>query len=404
MSLQFQATTKVGAVPLVSPTSGQIEYGLVVKPRFDWPGIGPMLSDMGWRVIPAPLALPLLPRSERNVPPWVLSAIVLFRIEALLNQLARRFELVEEHRSAPRGTVDWSNYAVRQMPRAHFTRVPCRFPDLRDDRALRSAIRFTLQKQFDSLAGQSSAGVFVIQLIELCNSLIERVRDAPPHPPTALQFDAWLRSPLKSSAFFDGLQAVQWTVDERGLGGLSDLEGLPWRMSMEQFFEAWVEAVLVGVSRRIGGTVRSGRKRQTLTPIEWEPPYVGSQKSLVPDLLLDRGDTTIIIDAKYKEHWEEMQERRWGDLEEELRERHRDDLLQVLAYANTTSAPHVIVCLAYPCRQTTWLSLKERGRLFHRAALRANERRIDLRLTALPMGVPMHKIVDALAEEFARED
>ncbi len=363
-----------------------------------------MLADMGWRVIPSPLGLPLLPRSERKVPPWVLSTIVLFRIEALLNQLARRFELVEEHRSAPRGTVDWSNYAVRQMPRAQFTSVPCRFPDLRDDRALRSAIRFTLQKQFDSLAGQSSAGAFVIQLIDLCNSLIERVRDAPPHPPTALQFDAWLRSPLKSSAFFDGLQAVQWTVDERGLGGLSDLEGLPWRMSMEQFFEAWVEAVLIGVSRRIGGTVRSGRQRQTLTPIEWEPPYVGSQKSLVPDLLLDRGDTAVIIDAKYKEHWEEMQERRWGDLQEELRERHRADLLQVLAYANVTSAPHVIVCLAYPCRQTTWLSLKERGRLFHRAALRAGERRVDLRLTALPMGVPMHKIVDALAEEFARED
>lgn len=307
VSLQFHATTKVGAVPLVSPTSGQIEYGLVVRPRFDWPGIGPMLADMGWRVIPAPLALPLLPRSERKVPPWVLSAIVLFRIEALLNQLTRRFELVEEHRSAPRGTVDWSNYAVRQMPRAQFTSVPCRFPDLRDDRALRSAIRFTLQKQFDSLAGQSSAGVFVIQLIELCNSLIERVRDAPPHPPTALQFDAWLRSPLKSSAFFDGLQAVQWTVDERGLGGLSDLEGLPWRMSMEQFFEAWVEAVLIGVSRRIGGTVRSGRERQTLTPIEWEPPYVGSQKSLVPDLLLDRtaraASSRSAAGARLREHY-----------------------------------------------------------------------------------------------------
>ena len=28
------------------------------------------------------------------------------------------------------------------------------------------------------------------------------------------------------------------------MAGLSDLEGLPWTMPMEQFFEAWIETVL----------------------------------------------------------------------------------------------------------------------------------------------------------------
>ena len=87
------------------------------------------------------------------------------------------------------------------------------------------------------------------------------------------------------------------------------------------------------VVRRIGGELRTGRERQTVVPLNWDPSYLGSQKSLIPDLVIERNDTTVIVDAKYKEHWEDMQERRWTDLEEELRERHRADLLQVLAYS-----------------------------------------------------------------------
>ena len=31
----------------------------------------------------------------------------------------------------------------------------------------------------------------------------------------------------------EGMQAIDWTVEERGLAGLSDLEGIPWTMPME---------------------------------------------------------------------------------------------------------------------------------------------------------------------------
>jgi len=51
----------------------------------------------------------------------------------------------------------------------------------------------------------------------------------------------WLRRPLGSDALMEGLQAIDWSVEERGLAGLSDMEGLPWTMPMDQFFEAWVE-------------------------------------------------------------------------------------------------------------------------------------------------------------------
>ena len=60
LRLKLTSTSAIGAVPLVSPTRGTLDYGLVVQPRFSWLGIGPMLSEMGWRITPTPLRLPLL--------------------------------------------------------------------------------------------------------------------------------------------------------------------------------------------------------------------------------------------------------------------------------------------------------------------------------------------------------
>lgn len=403
IELDIRTSTRIGAIPLVSPTSGRHDYGLVVRPRFDWPGIGPILGATGWRVIPAPLAMPMLPQSERRVPPWVLSTVILFRLKRLLDQLERRFEIASEERSSPRGTIDWSRYLHRQISRARFLDVPCRFPELQKDRDLRSAIRFALEKQLRSLETQRFAGSFVRDLIEFCWALIDQVRDVNPREPLPTTFQVWQRGSLRTDAFHRGVEAIEWTAEERGLAGMSDLQGLPWVMSMEQFFEAWVETLMSHVARRLGGVMRSGRERQTVVPLNWDPPYLGSQKSLIPDLVIERGDTTIIIDAKYKEHWEEMQERRWTDLEEELRERHRADLLQILAYSTVTQTPKVLVCLAYPCSEERWLSLRARGLLLHRASLPLTTRRVELVLVAFPLSTrAVSDAVSLMVEEIRR--
>jgi len=403
IELDIHAGTRIGAIPLISPTSGQFDYGLVIRPRFDWPGIGPILGATGWRVIPAPLSMPLLPRSERRVPPWVLSTIVLFRLKGLLDQMERRFEITSEERSIPRGTIDWDRYLHRQISRARFLDVPCRFPELQKDRDLRAAIRFALEKQRRSLESQHLAGSFVRELIEMCGGLIDQVRDVTPREPLPTTFQVWQRPSLRTEVFRRGVEAIEWTAEERGLAGMSDLQGLPWAMSMEQFFEAWVETLMSHIARQIGGIMRSGRQRQTVVPLNWDPPYLGSQKSLIPDIVIERGDTTVIVDAKYKEHWEEMQERRWTDLEADLRDRHRADLLQVLAYSTVAQKPRVLVCLAYPCNEERWLSLLERNLAVHRASLPMSERRVELVLIGLPLST--HLIADAvrlMADEIAR--
>jgi hypothetical protein len=400
--LLLQSGNAVGAVPLLSPLTARPDFGLIVQPRFPWSGIGPMLAEMGWLVSPTPLRLPLLRRSERRVPPWVLSFMVLSRLKALLDRLDRRFEIATESLSAPKGSVRWQSYATQELPRANFLSIPCTFPDLRDDRFLKGAIRFTIEKQLHSLDTQRQHGSFVHRLIAFAETLLLKVRHTPSRRPASLEIVSWLRRPLSAESFRDGMQAIDWTMEDRGLAGLSDLEGIPWSMPMDQFFEAWVETVFRTVAQRAGGILKAGRRRETVAPISWEPPFLGSQKSLVPDLMLESENCTLIIDAKYKRHWEEMEHRSWNLQDDDLREQHRADLLQLLAYANLTGAGRVVCCLVYPCALPTWESLRDRGRLFHRASLPYHTRQIDVWLTAVPMHAQLDPIASPLVEQIRR--
>jgi hypothetical protein len=397
--LNIESHGAVGAVPLLSPLTARHDLGLVVQPRFPWGGIGPMLAEMGWLVSPSPLKLPLLRRSERRVPLWVLSFMVLARFKALLDRLDRRFEVTTETRSAPKGRIEWAEYATRQMPRGDFLSVPCTFPDLRDDRHLKGAIRFAVERQLRSLETQCEQGAFVHRLIAFAESLLLRVRGISSRRPAMGELQTWLRRPLRTDVFVEGLQAIDWTVEERGLAGLSDLEGIPWTMPMEQFFEAWVETVLRNVTQKSGGFLRTGRRRETVSPLSWEPPYLGSQRSLVPDLILELENVAVIVDAKYKRHWEELQQGGWRGQTDEMREQHRADLLQVLAYANLVNAPEVVCCLVYPCSVRTWESLVRRGRLFHQSELPNRGRRVRVWLTAVPMSASAERVASAFTHQ-----
>jgi hypothetical protein len=322
--------------------------------------------------------------------------MLLARIEALLKQLNRRFTFLEQDLPAPKGNVDWELYVTSRISHTKFLNVPCTFPDLRDNTELLSVIHFALRKILSSLETQRTGGIAVLTLIDYCTGLIERVRTFEPHAPRTSFSNVF--GIFASEIVKEGLEAIDWTIEDRGLAGLSDMQGLPWMMSMETFFEGWVETIVSGVSRKVGGVLRTGRKKNTVTPISWDPPYAGSQKSFIPDLILERGDETCIIDAKYKQHWEEFQLHSWRNIEDEIRERHRNDLFQVLAYSSLVNTPKIRSILAYPCNLNTWQSLKDRGRLSHRASIYAGSRSVELILTALPMAGNREEVVDEFAK------
>lgn len=396
VNISVKSNTKIGAVPLFSPITNKNEYSLVIKPRFGWNGVGPVLSRTGFRYLPEILKIPQLRISEAHIPPWVLSTVVLSRIENLIKKLDRRFEMITETNPIPKGTVDWSDYAVNKVPKAKILAFKSTYSDLVDNRLVKSFIKDTLMRQKQSLLTQRDFGVFVLLLIDYCDSMLQQLVGISPVKPSPLQLNSLLHQTIETDFYAEGIQAIQWTSEEKGLAGLGDLHGLPWSMNMEVLFESYLESIFSQISNKIGGSIKTGRLRETIIPIDWDPPIVGSQKSLIPDIVFSRDDDIYIFDAKYKDHWEDLNIKSWNNLEDVIRERHRSDLLQILAYTTGVTQKNINCCLVYPCKKDTWNSLLKRKRHIHKAQISRGSKRINVFLTAIPFELNNEEIDEFL--------
>jgi hypothetical protein len=183
-----------------------------------------------------------------------------------------------------------------------------------------------------------------------------------------------------------GLEALGWVVDERGLGGGREMDGLAWALPLEQLWEHYVEAVVRREVAASGGLVRVGRKRETVFPLEWTDPSHRSLGHLVPDIVVLRGNSVHVIDAKYKAHLSELDEHGWQRFTDDKREAHRADVHQALAYAALYEADEVRTTLVYPLRSSTFEALHARGRDVSVAELLHGHRHVRLELRGLPFG------------------
>lgn len=402
IGIWLESDTRIGALPLLSPATAKPDLGLVVEPRFSWSSAGDMLVGTGFRITPDILPLPrMVPNSDRQIPSWVLSATVLSRIEALLKQSTRRFEMNEALLSAPRGQVNWSDYAVKQFSRGHCLAIPCRFPDLLADAQLYGAMHWTVLRHQDALRTQLGRHAAVLHLLKICDALICGLRSfVPTRPKTTAQIFSGNGS---AEVFRRGLEAMNWTVDERGLGGTSDLAGLPWRMDMAMFFEAWIESIADTTAKRYQAKLTSGRRQETTVRLNWRPNRMGTQRSLIPDVVLQRSDVTVVIDAKYKRHAQLVGYGAYGKSEHAWQEQHREDLLQVLAYSSLFDTPRVVACLAYPTPHDQWQTLVDQNRVLSRATVRQGLREVEVAMLAVHMSGETAKVSDLLGQLLVTE-
>jgi len=395
IGLWLETDTRIGALPLLSPSSAKPELGLLVEPRFSWSSTGDMLVGTGFRITPDILPLPrMVPNSDRQIPSWVLSATVLMRIEALMKQSTRRFEMSEVVMSAPKGQVNWTRYAAQHWAKGQCLSVPCRFTDLLVDTKLQGVLHWTVLRHQDALRTQRGRHIAVLHLLQRCDALLTQLRSFIPRQPEI----GWqpTSNTIYSDVFRKGIEAIHWTLDERGLGGTSDLAGLPWRMDMAFFFEAWIESIAETTARRFQAKLTAGRRNETMVRLNWQPQRLGTQRALIPDVVLHRSDVTLVIDAKYKRHAQLVGYGGYGKGDHDWQVQHREDLLQVLAYSSLFDTPRVIACLAYPTAHDQWQVLRDQGRVMSRATVRHGLRQIEVALVAVPMSGRTDEIADIL--------
>jgi hypothetical protein len=387
-TIQLTPGGRAGAIPLRSAQTGSVVAGLIVKPRFGWSGVGEVMSETGWSASPTFLELPLVPGSARQVPPWVLAGPILFRLKALLATVAPGYSMREEVRQTPRGQVLWPRYITQCLTRGTWQRLPCRFPDLSVDPIIQRNIRWAVERVRSELVRVGEGEPLGAALVLLTSRLLEQLSDVKPLRPRTEQLDRFASTRvLVDTGLKQGLQALGWVADERGLGGGQERDGLSWQLPLELLWERYVEAKIRDEVSREGGKMAVGRLGQTVFPLQWSTATARSVTHLVPDIVIRRGRSVRVVDAKYKAHFAELDEHAWVRLTDEMRDSHRADVHQVLAYASLYDADEVTASLIYPLRRTTWDGLRERRRDCAHAELYHGNRRIKLELRGLPFGI-----------------
>ena len=386
--LELHPGLRVGAVPLRSAVTGKVAGGVVIRPRFGWTGIGSVLSQTGWMASPEFLDLPLVPGSGREVPPWVLAGPVLQRLANLLEHLRRGYRERVEVRTHPRGQIQWNVYIARQLQAGQWHHLPCRFSELDTDSRLRQAIRWTLERLRVELLGAGGNDALALKLASHIVRLLEQLADVTSRRPTRNELELQTASGVAGSDFLrEGLRAMGWIVDERGLGGGRTSDGLAWNLPLEVLWERYVEHIVRDEARRSGGQVRVGRSGETTVPLRWSDGTHRALSHLVPDFVVHRADGIEIVDAKYKSHYADLDETRWATLEEAIQASMRADIHQVLAYAATCgSSDRVKASLIYPVRQELFERLQRSDRAQSRASIYVGSREVTLCLRAIPFG------------------
>jgi hypothetical protein len=387
VTLSLIPGARAGAVPLRSAQTGHVAGGFLVEPRFGWSGVGSVLSQTGWHAAPEFIEGPLVPGSGREVPPWVLAGPVLARLAELLGALRRGYHTREDVLRQPRGQIVWSRYISESLATGRWANLPCRFPELASDPLLRRMARWALERVRSDLTLTGGRELVARALIALADELLQLVRDVLPLAPRRADLTRVTSGDrILGVALRRGLEALGWISEERGLGGGREMDGLAWTLPLNDLWEQYVEAIVRRETALIGGVVRVGRRRETVFPIEWSDPSHRSLGHLVPDIVVFRGEVVHVIDAKYKAHLAELDEHGWQRFTDDVREAHRADIHQILAYASLYTAEEVRASLVYPLRRSTFDALASRGRDRSVATLMHGARRVQLELRGVPFG------------------
>ncbi len=377
LALRLTPGPRIGAVPLLSPSTRRVAAGLLVAPRFRWSALGAVLGDIGFATEPCLGGTPLVPGSAREVPAWLLAAPVVRRLEALLRHRRRGFTDRDEVRQSPRGRVDWSRWARTHVPTGRWTSLPCHFAEPDDDPELMAAVRWTLGRLDDELA--------VFREAVAARLLRMRVADLRADVgPGKSRRPAVDHRAGGSGWIAEATQAMGWVAEERGLGGARALDGMSWDLPIDEVWEAWVDAFVADLAPRSG--LAALRRGTTTRRLNWATP-TSSMRMLVPDSGLRGPGRLVWVDAKYKAHLQLLAHRGWSGLTDATRDAHRADLHQALAYASLDDVDRVDSVLVYP-----ELAPGERDRPAV-ATVAAGRRRIRLILAGLPFGFhsPAHR-------------
>lgn len=328
ISLRLSTSRYAGTIPLLSPKSGKPYGDLVIRGRFgeDISGLLAAVQDS----LP-PEYDPSLPPIEDSTlePPFYFECCrFIDHWRGVERSQWCKFEVIDRDRNTPASGTRWEVYAESSFAPENTLKYPTR-----ESRLSKHHLEFRQ----------------LVSVLLLAISEVQRIQT-----PSAVRAK-YLREMTRLRSLYDGMprpnmcslfaERASDPIVIREAKRLANVilrnkrtQGRAWRIDYAILFERYVQYLFGIIASRRGYSVMCNPHYSISG---WAPVWV--PRYLEPDIVVDKGDGQVIVDAKYKSHM-----LNWGSMSEGLKETFRSDLHQILAYSSFDPKPRKRVMLAYP--------------------------------------------------------
>ncbi len=337
ISISFATSKFIGAIPLRSPKTGTQIGDFIIIPRYigrdKYEDYVEILKLLDYEInIETIDSLPLI--SGRNFrPPMYLEAMkFLSSLEEVIKRTWRKFDRIEKISHIPQGSINWNKYIKAEYKVENRIRFPVGKNILSEFHKEYSQIKYVFDLCKSELLSSNTPLKVKLNIRGQIDYLSEKLYN---HFPLKIDFI--------QTRFSDNPFVKNCKICANKILGSKFIDSTAWRVDFSIVFEKFVQYIFKEVAKECGGHLFSNYKFRR----EYSQQYFSwGLKHLEPDIIFQKGDKIFFIDAKYKAHLYNKNER-----SEILKETHRTDLHQLLAYASFSETKQKFGFLCYPSQK-----------------------------------------------------
>jgi hypothetical protein len=305
----------------------------VVMPRFTgrdrFEDYIEILNLLGTEISPEVIdSLPLA--SGKNFrPPLYLEAVkFIAALEKLTMRPWRKFDNIEKVSSQPTGQINWTKYIKNEFKVENRLSFPARSNVLSEFHSEYSEIRYVFDICKSELLSANTPQRIKNTLRNKLSFIEERLYHHKPKATNKIVI-RFSDSPTVKSCKEQANRILNFNL----------VDSTAWRVDFSDVFEKFIQHIFKEVAKETGGRLLRNFKFHSRT----SKHYSWELKHIEPDAIYQKEEVLVFIDAKFKSNLYNK-----FDQSETLKEEHRHDLHQIMAYSSFSKTILKFGFLCYP--------------------------------------------------------
>lgn len=342
IEIGFQSSQFIGSIPLRGADTGKQIGDFIVTPRFIRKNLfeeyTEIINLLGEDIQIEFLDSLTLTSGQNFRPPLYLEAVKFIKqLENLVKVPWRKFGNEEVIKNAPLGQVNWNKYIQNEYKAENKLKFPVKKNILTEYHKEYAQIKYV----FDLCKENIMASTTPIKVRLALRSKIEFISSK------LYRHDAIKTDAIKIHNS-DSVLITQCKMLANNILNYQFTDSLGWRVDFNQVFEKFVQYIFKEYAKEAGAQLYTNFqfKVSKSNTTSWQ------LKQLEPDAILQKENIDIFIDAKYKSHLFNKY-----DQSEKLKDEHRKDLHQILAYNSFNKSPTKHGFLCYPSKEIEFKEL-----------------------------------------------